>query len=422
MRKKKVNPESPPAATTEEAPTYAALVARCALYGIKLTADQINGWDEETRAYLKKTLDKFDDGALGDAEPVQVPEWMLAWDAPTDEEKAVANSEGKGWRAENADGIALKCCPYPVASRLGVAWIEGANNVPATVPAPESTESVTAAPAPETVPEATQPEAAKPPAKVVEAKPAKEPKQLTCTKRDKALLVLVKQLGPVTSQCNEAEGEYHAAQQTANGRKKAWEALQKQMQGICTQLGNVANGGDYQAELFDEPTRPPEQIKPPHPEVHQEGSSKPAEPEKPVEQAAEPVAVKDEGGDLELTCLITRNLVKLCGDAWSEYGLTKSKVEVLSSAVGGNTIAALEKFQRENTSWNRDIKGFGEQWVDKLQDAHSAIRKKFPMPELGASPSVTEPEATATDKPAETPATETKGTVLDSTTEAPVPF
>lgn len=68
-----------------------------------------------------------------------------------------------------------------------------------------------------------------------------------------------------------------------------------------------------------------------------------------------------------------------------EFGMTDKKCEALVDQVGGNTIGALEKFQREHTHWNLDLKGFKEEWITKLQDAHEQLRRRFPMPD----PSVT---------------------------------
>lgn len=69
------------------------------------------------------------------------------------------------------------------------------------------------------------------------------------------------------------------------------------------------------------------------------------------------------------------------------YGMTKAKIEAVKSAVGP-TIGHLEKAMRENPWWHRDIKGFGEEWIGRLQDAHLRFRGDYPVP----SEDETEPE------------------------------
>lgn len=64
-----------------------------------------------------------------------------------------------------------------------------------------------------------------------------------------------------------------------------------------------------------------------------------------------------------------------------EFGMTKAKVDALIETVGGKTIGHLEKYQRENIHWTTDTKGFGEEWITKLQDAHEQLRRRFPMPD-----------------------------------------
>lgn len=80
------------------------------------------------------------------------------------------------------------------------------------------------------------------------------------------------------------------------------------------------------------------------------------------------------------------------------FGMTKKKCAVIADVCGGKTIGHLEKFMRENAYWNRDLPGFGEQWITKLQDAHLAYRLKFPMP--SEEPTDTTSEAEPVDQAA----------------------
>lgn len=105
-------------------------------------------------------------------------------------------------------------------------------------------------------------------------------------------------------------------------------------------------------------------------------------------EAAEPP--DDPHGDETLDILITAALRKATGT--SVDGLTAKKVEVLVEQCGGTKIADLEKWFREKPHWNTDLPGFGEEWITRLQDAHTAYRLAFPMPVEGeADP---EPEGT----------------------------
>lgn len=86
----------------------------------------------------------------------------------------------------------------------------------------------------------------------------------------------------------------------------------------------------------------------------------------------------DPAGDESLDILITAKLRTVTGTDID--GLTPKKVEVLTEACGGNTIAKLEKWFRENPHWNGDLPGYGEEWITRLQDAHLAYRQARPMP------------------------------------------
>lgn len=67
------------------------------------------------------------------------------------------------------------------------------------------------------------------------------------------------------------------------------------------------------------------------------------------------------------------------------YGMTKKKIEAVEAAVGP-TIGHLEKAMRENAWWHRDIRGFGEEWIGRLQEAHLRFRGDYPVPSDDAEP------------------------------------
>lgn len=75
-----------------------------------------------------------------------------------------------------------------------------------------------------------------------------------------------------------------------------------------------------------------------------------------------------------------------------EFGMTKAKCEKLAEAINGETVGDLEKFQREHEFWNRDLPGFGEEWITKLQDSQEQLRRRYPMPD----PTLTTSEKAAT--------------------------
>ena len=85
---------------------------------------------------------------------------------------------------------------------------------------------------------------------------------------------------------------------------------------------------------------------------------------------------------------MTLSAVERLGDPGAErplsdlipFGMTAAKIKLVVEAVKGDTIGHLEEAMRKNEWWHRDIKGFGETWVTKLQDAHIAFRQRYPMP------------------------------------------
>jgi len=85
---------------------------------------------------------------------------------------------------------------------------------------------------------------------------------------------------------------------------------------------------------------------------------------------------------------MTLSAVERLGDPGAErplsdlipFGMTAAKIKLVVEAVKGDTVGHLETAMRKNEWWHRDIKGFGETWVTKLQDAHIAFRQRYPMP------------------------------------------
>jgi len=72
----------------------------------------------------------------------------------------------------------------------------------------------------------------------------------------------------------------------------------------------------------------------------------------------------DQGSGMALSALV-------------DYGLTGNECETLAKAVGP-TIKHLEEAMRKNEYWHRDIPGFGDKKIGKLQDAHLKFRQAYP--------------------------------------------
>jgi ribosome modulation factor len=62
------------------------------------------------------------------------------------------------------------------------------------------------------------------------------------------------------------------------------------------------------------------------------------------------------------------------------HGMTAKKLEVIEAACGGSTIGHFEQWMASNEWWHRDLHGFGETWVTKLQDALLEFRLANPVP------------------------------------------
>lgn len=61
------------------------------------------------------------------------------------------------------------------------------------------------------------------------------------------------------------------------------------------------------------------------------------------------------------------------------YGIPVKKIDTIRAACGGNSIGHFEVWMNGNQWWHRDLKGFGEQWITTLQDAHFKFRKDYPV-------------------------------------------
>lgn len=204
------------------------------------------------------------------------------------------------------------------------------------------------------------------------------------SEREYAALDVAQKLANLTPDVNKAEQEYNEAKAIADKKKKTWEGLQKQMQQVSTELTTTLSSGDYQPTLFRQPYAGDTYLEPPVrasvPPVQQPAEIAPA-PEPVPEKPAEPV---DRGGDMDLICFLKSSLTHNCGECDAE-GLTESKIESLKESIEGDTVKDLEKFQMKHVDWPSKLKGFGEKWIDRLQDAHLAIRTKFPVPDLDST-------------------------------------
>lgn len=62
-----------------------------------------------------------------------------------------------------------------------------------------------------------------------------------------------------------------------------------------------------------------------------------------------------------------------------DFGATKGIVKAVAAAVGGETIAHLEAFMNAKQEfWHQEMKGIGPEKLTQLQDAHLAVRERYP--------------------------------------------
>lgn len=90
----------------------------------------------------------------------------------------------------------------------------------------------------------------------------------------------------------------------------------------------------------------------------------------------------DAGAKIKLAELEPKRLHALVDGIYREgVGLSEAQIETLVSAIDGDTVGDLERYQVKHAqTWATDIKGFGEATITKLQDACELVRRKFPMP------------------------------------------
>lgn len=91
--------------------------------------------------------------------------------------------------------------------------------------------------------------------------------------------------------------------------------------------------------------------------------------------------IEDEGAKLPLECLTLAGYE--IPEKYAEMnikGITATKAAAIAEQIEGSTLGDLEAFQREHQDWDRQISGFGEQWITRLQDAQMVIRELFPVP------------------------------------------
>lgn len=108
--------------------------------------------------------------------------------------------------------------------------------------------------------------------------------------------------------------------------------------------------------------------------------------------ASPPAPLVDAGAFISLDMLVKGDLQEFIPGTPEDMGITAKQCESLKGAVG-DTIADLEKWQRENGGgswWRKALKekgiGLGGAAGDKLADAYDTIRRKFPVPQAGDEP------------------------------------
>ncbi|MES2788156.1 MAG: hypothetical protein V4719_00945 [Planctomycetota bacterium] len=390
------------------------LVTALAAFGYVVTEDVVAGWTPEQVAMVRDSLAHWDT-YTPDKGRVTAPEWLEGFDLPDGEALAEARAVGAEWKKLNPDADADAANPWPEGSKLFYSWADGvafgekpADDLPDeefeiiagsdTAAVPEATgqaEVVASDPVEAALAVAQQQTEVKKPAPVAVSRPvapAEKPRKLAkpimCSTREAAALKIAYRLSDLTPTVNEAEAEYIEAKGIADKAKKVWEGLQKQMQGVSTELSQILSGGEFQLDLYASGNHSSEALAsplPPHAEVHEEYA------EQAPAAAAPAVVLVDHGGALDLSCLGRKALAAIGSDT---EGLTDSKIELLKSSIEGSTIAHLEEVQRTNPYWNRDVKGFGEKWIDRLSDAQLAVRLKYPIPvEYFAEPAPAEAAA-----------------------------
>lgn len=177
---------------------------------------------------------------------------------------------------------------------------------------------------------------------------ATRPTETTLTKADEYRREVSADLAEAYRRLGKAQLE---ANRCANSKKAADSAvkeIQDEVNGLVQELADIQNG-QYQPKLFNKPTST--------------NGTPQAEQREP---AATPAV--DEGAEMTIQAL-------------SVYGLTEKECEKLEqSELELTTVGKLEKAIREDPTWHRKVKGFGQSKVDKLIDALVSFRKEYPVP------------------------------------------
>ncbi len=133
-----------------------------------------------------------------------------------------------------------------------------------------------------------------------------------------------------------------------------------------------------------------------------------------------PPAPVDVGGEAAISVLLSNSMKSIVGkeefaaskDRGQPIGMTEKQIEVLEGE-GFSTVGKLEAEMRKNPYWNRDIKGFGPDTIDRLTITLAAYRINHPMPNEPAKGG--ESAAGLIPQPAaEAPAAEPVGEVIDA--------
>lgn len=329
-----------------ESRSFQELSVRLAKFGFVVSVDAIEAWDPKAPEQIGRAVDCWDDEFAKLMEGEMIPGFVrtpippLLRDNGFDlgGEEHIANAKQLGREAQAA-GRDSGFCPFPLESVLAKSWGEGfdAAVVDATTPA-NSTELATKAP----------------------AKTEAERKAEFAERQQAAI--------------DDARAKIEAALDQQRHSRSVWNKLKKQLKSVKQDYEDaVEEAQDAHEELQDAlDGNLPAQRSLPFP------AEKPSVADQNVGGPARPLP-EDHGAAMDLNCLKKGEIQKhtACRD---DVGLSAKQIEKLKEAVAGDTIAALEKFQRETFNWVDAINGFGEAAITLLQDAHLEIRKKFPMP------------------------------------------
>lgn len=347
-------------------------------FGLKPPNSVINGWNTSQIANVERTLrhwqEEYDFAQAGKAQSKDdrwpMPEILKPFDDPDAGQLTGSQAMGKHGAEHGRD---IQTCPYPAEGKLAEMWRVGhALGQPAAAASDKTTPETVVNPA--EVIHLTPPKSTNPSPGDRAAEKARRIKEFLESRRDEALRV--------NAELDQAEWTWNEAKRTVSAAKGRCDELMMRLRSLNRDITRIQNGTyEYQESFF-----PPEDKK-----------SKGAIPADQLPETDTPdLPPVDEGANFDLMTLKKGTLQKTTG-CDSELGLSPTQIDKLKEAVGGSTIAALEKFQREHSHWSKEIKGFGDAAIDKLQDAMVAFRTKFPMPLATTS-------RPATSKPSPVPA------------------